>query len=687
MGRNLGKPLFDRSKKQLEGFLNTLNQLQADGSIDRFVGKVHKVGAVVGNEMAYAGKVVHEAFRGMWGIASPIINGIRNNWARWQPVIQTLGYSMAAFAIGLGGVKTALMAASMAMKLLNVAMLTNPVGWIILGVGLLIGLFIKMNGGIEGSKKKLLEIWGVAQKFGQAIADIFTKADPTRLMDMGFSRNFNAAVWKVVTGARFMVDQIVQGWAWVQQQAVKYWPIIQATAIKVFNALAAAFAWVQQQAATYWPSIQSVIMTVINDLVSGFNWLQAAAIKYWPLILATILGVWNKVQTTVLPTIKTLLTVAVTAFKQIGAVALPLGAAIYNFFKAIAPTVLTLVGVIAWAVMNILWPVALQIWKVLLGVAAAVIPVVVNIATSIVSAFTAVLNWFSVIWPAIQKIVMVAFAVIMLLWAYLGPYIMAVLSTLGSIITGGFQVIMAVVQFVWTTICSVIQIAWAIISGLIQTALGLLTGDWEMAWNGIKTIFEGIWNGIINFLGGLGSLFYDSGKAIITTLVDGIKSMAMAPVNAIKGVLEKVREFLPFSDAKKGPLSALTYSGGAVMTTLATGVNKQQGALQDALNNAFAGTNLGMNISATATSAQMAPSASFSAAGTNIAPTQVSAVAASPAKAGGDINVASLVGKIDIHAQPGDNADDLVDQFIDRLHTRAKEAAAILTSADKAALV
>jgi phage-related protein len=716
LGRNLGKPLFDRAKKNLANYLEFLNKLQENGAIDRFISKVHQFGAVVGNEMAYAQKVIVGAFKAARKASAPVFQYIKTNWQDIKPFVQGVAIAIGAVVGVMTAMKTYTMAATIAMRLLSAAMLTNPIGWIILGIGLLIGLFIKMNGGMDGAKKKLIDMWNFAKKFGQAIAAIWNNADPSKLIDLGFSDGFNRALYSIIDTAWYVFHGIayyakyavflfktywpqiqatalavfsalVNHFKWMQQQAIKYWPIIKAVALTVLNALGAAFRWIQQQAMKYWPTISGIAMGVVNDLVNGFKLIQAVAKRVWPMIQNTMLHTWEAVQQNVIPTVKLLLSVAVKAFKSIMAVALPLGAAIYNFFKAIAPTVLMLVGIIAWAVTTILWPAIMLVYKVIGQLAAAVIPVVVQIATSIVGAFTKVLNWVTAIWPAISKIILAAFVIIMAAWTVLGPFIMAALSTIGSIIVGGFQVIMAVVKFVWNTITSIISIAWAIISGLIQTALGLLTGDWKMAWEGIKTIFEGIWNGIIDFFGGLGSLFYDSGKAIITTLVDGIKSMAMAPVNAVKGVMEKVREFLPFSDAKKGPLSQLTYSGGAVMTTLATGVNKQQGVLQDAVSNAFAGTNMGMNVTATASGATMAPGASFSAAGTNIAPTGVNAVAAPAAKAGGDINVASLVGKIEVHTQPGDNADDLLDQFIDRLHTRAKEAAAILTSADKGALV
>lgn len=45
-----------------------------------------------------------------------------------------------------------------------------------------------------------------------------------------------------------------------------------------------------------------------------------------------------------------------------------------------------------------------------------------------------------------------------------------------------------------------------------------------------------------------------AGGNIVSSLVQGIKSQAMKPVEAIKGIVQKIRNHLPFSPAKEGPL-------------------------------------------------------------------------------------------------------------------------------------
>ena len=89
-------------------------------------------------------------------------------------------------------------------------------------------------------------------------------------------------------------------------------------------------------------------------------------------------------------------------------------------------------------------------------------------------------------------------------------------------------------------------------------------------WDTVKAKFVEVWEGIKNWFASFS--LYDSGMKMLQTLADGIKAAAYAPVEAISGALGKVREYLPFSDAKVGPLSQLTLSGQKVVDTLREGM-------------------------------------------------------------------------------------------------------------------
>jgi hypothetical protein len=78
----------------------------------------------------------------------------------------------------------------------------------------------------------------------------------------------------------------------------------------------------------------------------------------------------------------------------------------------------------------------------------------------------------------------------------------------------------------------------------------------------------------------------------MNTLVAGVKSAGSAVAGAVKSAFNAVTPFLTHSDAKEGPLSTLTASGRAIMTTLATGVSAAGPKLASATAAAMAGAAL-----------------------------------------------------------------------------------------------
>jgi len=72
-------------------------------------------------------------------------------------------------------------------------------------------------------------------------------------------------------------------------------------------------------------------------------------------------------------------------------------------------------------------------------------------------------------------------------------------------------------------------------------------------WDKVK----GFFSSLLKFIGGIVSLFYNAGKNIVKSIWEGIKAMASKPIEAIKAIIQKIRNFLPFSPAKEGPFRDL----------------------------------------------------------------------------------------------------------------------------------
>ncbi len=69
------------------------------------------------------------------------------------------------------------------------------------------------------------------------------------------------------------------------------------------------------------------------------------------------------------------------------------------------------------------------------------------------------------------------------------------------------------------------------------------------------------------------TIFFEAGKHLMTTLGDGIVAAAAYPYQKVKDAVGGIRDLLPFSDAREGPLSNLTASGAAMLRTFAEGMS------------------------------------------------------------------------------------------------------------------
>lgn len=105
-------------------------------------------------------------------------------------------------------------------------------------------------------------------------------------------------------------------------------------------------------------------------------------------------------------------------------------------------------------------------------------------------------------------------------------------------------------------------------------------------WSSVSGGASAAWNAVMAGVEWIRSVsLYDAGVKLLTTFADGIKAVAMAPVEAVSAVVAKVREYLPGSDAERGPLSTLTASGAAIPATMAQGMDAAgDGVLGQALN-------------------------------------------------------------------------------------------------------
>lgn len=104
-------------------------------------------------------------------------------------------------------------------------------------------------------------------------------------------------------------------------------------------------------------------------------------------------------------------------------------------------------------------------------------------------------------------------------------------------------------------------------------------------WDKILPAIKGALNSALNWIKTLPATFKNAGIGLWNAFVTGLKSVISKPVELVKSGLQKIRNMLPFSDAKEGPLSALTRSGRALVETFGSGINKKMPGLVPIMKN------------------------------------------------------------------------------------------------------
>lgn len=158
--------------------------------------------------------------------------------------------------------------------------------------------------------------------------------------------------------------------------------------------------------------------------------------------------------------------------------------------------------------------------------------------------------------------------------------------------------------------------------GLIITAIGVAAFLVIKFWKPIKAFFVRLWEGVkwaslafwewakkmffnyhpfgllikhwvkvkgffVNLWAGIKTVFYEAGKGLMNMLWKGIEIMIKKPIEAIKKMAKKIRDYLPFSPAKEGPLRDIHRV--RIVETIAEGIDKKRDTIKRSMSMAISG--------------------------------------------------------------------------------------------------
>ncbi|WRS30605.1 tape measure protein [Actinomycetaceae bacterium MB13-C1-2] len=183
--------------------------------------------------------------------------------------------------------------------------------------------------------------------------------------------------------------------------------------------------------------------------------------------------------------------------------------------------------------------------------------------------------------------------------------IVALIELIPQLLIGAIQLFMALVQGVAEILPALIEAIVMLIPQIVQA----IVDAWPQILEAGKTMFAGMsdavgesWDKllesltgmkdrIVGFFSGAWEWLKDAGKSIIDGLAQGIRNGIDNAVEAISDAVGAVREWLPFSPAKKGPFSGTgytTYSGKALMRDWAGGITDEIPVAESAVASAMA---------------------------------------------------------------------------------------------------
>ena len=176
----------------------------------------------------------------------------------------------------------------------------------------------------------------------------------------------------------------------------------------------------------------------------------------------------------------------------------------------------------------------------------------------------------------------------------LAPVITAIGGIIGGVALGPIALIVGAIAVI-IGIVALVRKAWSENWGGIQekTAAvwewlkGFFSGLVDGAKTAISGFVSGITSGMERFvtvvrakiadvvarIHGFVGRFRNAGRGLMDAFVGGVQSKIDSVVATVRTALAKVEDLLPFSDAKEGPLSHITASGAALMTTFEKGIN------------------------------------------------------------------------------------------------------------------
>lgn len=174
-------------------------------------------------------------------------------------------------------------------------------------------------------------------------------------------------------------------------------------------------------------------------------------------------------------------------------------------------------------------------WFIAMGPVGWVIAIVVGLVALIIANWDTVKKWTLKIWGALPKDIQ--------------ANLLKIANFVKSYMTKAWNDIKIIFNFIVKTFQNSLRILVAFVRGDFQAVRDIASEQMKLMENTVRDLL----NNVVQFFKDIN--LYDSGKAIIQSAIDGLNAMRGRILSVVENIVGAVRDFWPFSPAKRGPLS------------------------------------------------------------------------------------------------------------------------------------
>lgn len=400
-------------------------------------------------------------------------------------------------------VAAAFVALRVAFMFMNTALLTTPLGWLILGLTAL----------------------------GMAIVVIATKTtwfQTAWTYTWNFIKTVAGAIWTGLTTAwNATVNALIVAWQTVSGALVTAWNAVWngiSTAVRaIWTGLTTAWNAVVMGLSTAWTTVSTALVTAWNAVWNG---LRTAAQAVWT-ALQVAWSAFVGALSTAWTTVSTALTTAWNAvWNALSTAARAVWTALQVAWSAFVGALST-----AWTTVSAALSAAWNaVWNALSTAARAV-------WTALQTAWNAFLNAVQTTWNTISSALRTA-------WQAVWTALQTAATTVWNALRTAWQAFLTAVQTIWTTVSNALKAAWQAVWNAIKTAAEAVWNALKAAWQALGNAINSIWTTVSNALKAAWNAVWNAIKSTAQGIWDAIKGAWQAFGNAINSLWDKAGDTL-----------------------------------------------------------------------------------------------------------------------------------------------